>query len=148
MIESLKQITHALDLRSNVFQQFEKLELLKNNNSRERYLNFVVVVAGPTGMELCGALSESYNGHTAKLRSKRTGSTGLSGSGGNMAELHEGHKDHTPDDITQGGPDLDMELIGPGHFATGQGGCKYLDRPHDYILITHLIDTCLGKMCI
>ena len=54
----LKQVTHALDLRSTIFQQFEKLEVLKKNRSRDKYLNFVVVGAGPTGVELCGALAE------------------------------------------------------------------------------------------
>ncbi len=56
----LKQVTHALDLRSHIFQQFEELEFQDVNNSKERqkYLNFVVVGAGPTGVEICGALSE------------------------------------------------------------------------------------------
>lgn len=55
----LKQITHALDLRSHIFQQFEKLEVLSlDNKSKQSYLNFVVVGAGPTGVEVCGALSE------------------------------------------------------------------------------------------
>lgn len=55
----LKQVTHALDLRHTIFQQFEKLEILakKKGKSREN-LNFVVVGAGPTGVEICGALSE------------------------------------------------------------------------------------------
>lgn len=54
----LKQITHALDLRSNIFQQFEKVEMLDTETPKEQYLNFVVVGAGPTGVEICGALAE------------------------------------------------------------------------------------------
>ena len=57
----LKQITHALDLRSQIFQQFEKLEILNENESKEAYLNYVVVGAGPTGVEVCGALAELKN---------------------------------------------------------------------------------------
>lgn len=57
----LKQITHALDLRSQIFQQFEKLELLTDRQSKEKYMSFVVVGAGPTGVELCGALAELKN---------------------------------------------------------------------------------------
>jgi NADH dehydrogenase len=54
----LKQITHALDLRSHIFQQLEKLEISDQENAREELLNFVIVGAGPTGVELCGALAE------------------------------------------------------------------------------------------
>ena len=54
----LKQITHALDLRSHIFQQFETFQLLKNNHQKAECLNFVVVGAGPTGVEVCGALAE------------------------------------------------------------------------------------------
>lgn len=55
----VKQVTHALDLRHTILQQFERLEILKKkeDNSREN-LNFVVVGAGPTGVEVCGALAE------------------------------------------------------------------------------------------
>lgn len=54
----LKQITHALDLRSHIFQQFEKLEILDKDENVQKLLNFVVVGAGPTGVEVCGALAE------------------------------------------------------------------------------------------
>jgi NADH dehydrogenase len=54
----LKQITHALDLRSHIFQQLEKLEISNHENTGDYLLNFVVVGAGPTGVELCGALAE------------------------------------------------------------------------------------------
>lgn len=52
----LKQITHALDLRSHVFQQFEKLEIQKRKD--KGFTTFVVVGAGPTGVEVSGALAE------------------------------------------------------------------------------------------
>lgn len=54
----LKQVTHALDLRSHIFQQFEELELVNDNEKAERLRTFVVVGAGPTGVEVCGALAE------------------------------------------------------------------------------------------
>ena len=57
----LKQVTHALDLRSKILQQFENLELLNEHDGMQRYFNFVVVGAGPTGVELCGALAELRN---------------------------------------------------------------------------------------
>lgn len=55
----VKQVTHALDLRHTILQQFERIEVLrkKRDNSQEN-LNFVVVGAGPTGVEICGALAE------------------------------------------------------------------------------------------
>jgi len=57
----LKQVTHALDLRSKIFQQFEKLEILEEHDGLQRYFNFVVVGAGSTGVELCGALAKLRN---------------------------------------------------------------------------------------
>ncbi|WP_430973950.1 NAD(P)/FAD-dependent oxidoreductase [Sunxiuqinia rutila] len=57
----LKQVTHALDLRSHIFQQFEKSEILTNPKDKERLMTFVVVGAGPTGVEVCGALAELKN---------------------------------------------------------------------------------------
>jgi NADH:ubiquinone reductase (H+-translocating) len=54
----LKQIPHALDLRSHIFQQFEKQEILRHKNMKKKHMTFVVVGAGPTGVELCGALAE------------------------------------------------------------------------------------------
>jgi len=57
----LKQITHALDLRSHIFQQFEEMEIMSNDKKIKKYSTFVVVGAGPTGVEVCGALSELKN---------------------------------------------------------------------------------------
>ncbi len=54
----MKQVTHALDLRSTILQQFEKLEVTSRQNNEQENLNFVVVGAGPTGVEVCGALAE------------------------------------------------------------------------------------------
>jgi len=58
----LKQVTHALDLRSHIFQQFERLEITKQGLKDSEPINFVVVGAGPTGVEVCGALAE-LKGH-------------------------------------------------------------------------------------
>lgn len=57
----LKQITHALDLRSHILSQFEQMEILKDEEEKLRRMNFVVVGADPTGVELCGALAELRN---------------------------------------------------------------------------------------
>ncbi|MEL7587921.1 MAG: NAD(P)/FAD-dependent oxidoreductase [Prolixibacteraceae bacterium] len=57
----LKQVTHALDLRSHIFQQFEKSEMIADEQVRKRLMTFVVVGAGPTGVEISGALAELKN---------------------------------------------------------------------------------------
>lgn len=54
----VKQLTHALDLRSEIFHQLEKLTILRQGKEEEARYTFVVVGAGPTGVEICGALSE------------------------------------------------------------------------------------------
>jgi NADH dehydrogenase len=54
----LKSIPQALDLRSNILQEFEEAINTVNLGERKAYLNFVVVGAGPTGVETAGALAE------------------------------------------------------------------------------------------
>lgn len=54
----LKSIPQALDIRSDVLQEFEKALLLTDEEKRKRHLSFVIVGAGPTGVELAGALAE------------------------------------------------------------------------------------------
>lgn len=54
----MKSIPEALDLRSMILQNFEKT--LRNSNERKRQgmMNIVIAGAGPTGVELAGALGE------------------------------------------------------------------------------------------
>lgn len=54
----MKSVLEALDLRSMILQNFEKY--LRNSNERKRQgmINFVIAGAGPTGVELAGALGE------------------------------------------------------------------------------------------
>ncbi|MCO5948591.1 NAD(P)/FAD-dependent oxidoreductase [Mucilaginibacter flavidus] len=54
----MKSIPEALNLRSLILQNIEEAVLLKTKEEREPYLNFVLVGAGPTGVELSGALAE------------------------------------------------------------------------------------------
>ncbi len=57
----MKSIPEALNLRSMILQNFEEAVLTNNKEDREPYLNFVLVGAGPTGVELAGALAELRN---------------------------------------------------------------------------------------
>ncbi len=54
----LKTIEDALEIRGRVLQAFEAAELESDEDKRKALLSFVVVGAGPTGVELAGALSE------------------------------------------------------------------------------------------
>ena len=54
----LKSISQALDIRSDFLQEFERALVLKEESDLKRCLNFVIVGAGPTGVELAGALAE------------------------------------------------------------------------------------------
>lgn len=54
----MKDIPEALDLRSLILQNFEKALLTSDLEKREALMNFVVVGAGPTGVEMAGALGE------------------------------------------------------------------------------------------
>ncbi|MCW5898430.1 MAG: NAD(P)/FAD-dependent oxidoreductase [Flavobacteriales bacterium] len=54
----LKTISQALDIRSDFLQEFERAITLREEQDLRRCLNFVIVGAGPTGVELAGALAE------------------------------------------------------------------------------------------
>jgi NADH:ubiquinone reductase (H+-translocating) len=55
---SMKNIPEALDLRSLILQNFEQAVLTSDLEERNALMNFVVVGAGPTGVETAGALAE------------------------------------------------------------------------------------------
>lgn len=57
----MKKLTDALDLRSKILANFERALNTKNLERREELMNFVIVGAGPTGVELAGALAELKN---------------------------------------------------------------------------------------
>ena len=54
----MKTIDHALELRGRIFGSFEMAERETDPVARRRWLTFVVVGAGPTGVELAGQLAE------------------------------------------------------------------------------------------
>jgi NADH:ubiquinone reductase (H+-translocating) len=54
----MKTIDHALELRGRIFGAFEMAEGETDLAARRRWLTFVVVGAGPTGVELAGQLAE------------------------------------------------------------------------------------------
>ena len=54
----LKQVPQALNLRSQILQNFEKAVTSDDDEEIDRLTNFVVVGGGPTGVELAGALGE------------------------------------------------------------------------------------------
>lgn len=57
----MKSIPEALNLRYLVLQNLEEASLKATKEEREPYLTFVLVGAGPTGVELAGALAELRN---------------------------------------------------------------------------------------
>ncbi len=54
----LKSIDDATAIRRRVLMAFERAEMTDDVQERERLLNFVVVGAGPTGVELAGTIAE------------------------------------------------------------------------------------------
>ncbi|HYM31660.1 MAG TPA: NAD(P)/FAD-dependent oxidoreductase [Candidatus Cybelea sp.] len=54
----LKKIDDATDIRRRILLAFEAAENTHDMDERRRLLNFVVVGAGPTGVELSGAIAE------------------------------------------------------------------------------------------
>ncbi|MEM0542150.1 NAD(P)/FAD-dependent oxidoreductase [Flavobacterium sp. j3] len=55
---SMKTIPQSLNIRSLILENFEQAVLVKDEAERNLLINFVLVGAGPTGVELAGALAE------------------------------------------------------------------------------------------
>ena len=58
----MKTVPQALNIRSLMLQNIEKADMTEDPEERKRLLNFVIAGAGPTGVELAGALAEFKNG--------------------------------------------------------------------------------------
>jgi NADH dehydrogenase len=54
----MKSIDDALELRARIFGAFELADLQTDPEAVERFLTFVVVGAGPTGVEMAGQIAE------------------------------------------------------------------------------------------
>ena len=54
----MKSIDDALELRGRIFGAFELAELAETDEEIDRFLTFVVVGAGPTGVEMAGQIAE------------------------------------------------------------------------------------------
>lgn len=54
----LKELDDALKIRENIIDSFENAERSKSQQDRVRYLTFVIVGGGPTGVEMAGAIAE------------------------------------------------------------------------------------------
>ncbi|MDW5288622.1 NAD(P)/FAD-dependent oxidoreductase [Formosa sp. PL04] len=59
---AMKTIPQALNLRSLILENFEEALLTTDLQERNALMNFVIVGAGPTGVELAGALAEIKKG--------------------------------------------------------------------------------------
>lgn len=54
----LKTIGDALKIRGHILMSFEKAERITCHQEAAKYLNFVVIGGGPTGVEMAGAIAE------------------------------------------------------------------------------------------
>ena len=54
----MKTVPQALNIRSLMLQNIEKADITDDPEERKSLLNFVIAGAGPTGVELAGALAE------------------------------------------------------------------------------------------
>src|SRR5262249_50893398 len=54
----IKTLADALSLRQRILSAFEAAEISDDPTERRRLLNYVLIGAGPTGVELAGAIAE------------------------------------------------------------------------------------------
>ena len=66
----LKTLDDALAIRSRVLRAFERAEARQDGAERAAWLSFVIVGAGPTGVELAGTLAEIAR-HTLRREFRR-----------------------------------------------------------------------------
>ncbi|MEO6790936.1 MAG: NAD(P)/FAD-dependent oxidoreductase [Ornithinibacter sp.] len=71
----MKSIDDALELRGRIFGAFELAEQARSEAESQRDLTFVVVGAGPTGVEMAGQIAE-LSGRTLKNDFRRIDPTG------------------------------------------------------------------------
>ncbi|PIS02477.1 MAG: FAD-dependent oxidoreductase [Chlamydiae bacterium CG10_big_fil_rev_8_21_14_0_10_42_34] len=65
----LKTLTDALMIRERILLSFEKAERCDSISEAKKYLNFVIIGGGPTGVEMAGAIAEIS--HQTMLRDFR-----------------------------------------------------------------------------
>ena len=71
----LKTVEDALDIRRRVLRAFEQAEMAEDEDERRTAMTFAVVGAGPTGVEMAGALAEiAFNVVRADYRNIDTAS--------------------------------------------------------------------------
>jgi NADH dehydrogenase len=70
----MKSIDDALELRARIFGSLEMAELTEDVEERRRLLTFVVVGAGPTGVEMAGQIAELTH-HTLRESFRRIDTT-------------------------------------------------------------------------
>jgi NADH dehydrogenase len=54
----LKTLQDAINIREKILLAFEKAEKINDPDEQQKYLNFVIVGGGPTGVEMAGAIAE------------------------------------------------------------------------------------------
>ncbi|MGI9424220.1 MAG: NAD(P)/FAD-dependent oxidoreductase, partial [Hyphomicrobiaceae bacterium] len=54
----LKDITDATEMRRRILLSFEQAEICQDHDEQQRFLNFIIVGGGPTGVEMAGAIAE------------------------------------------------------------------------------------------
>ncbi len=54
----LKSVEDAIVTRSKILEAFEQAEMVETDSDRRRLMTFVLVGAGPTGVEMAGAIAE------------------------------------------------------------------------------------------
>ena len=54
----LKTLNDALDIRERIFWSLEQAEKESDPDLRQKFLNFVIIGGGPTGVELAGSIAE------------------------------------------------------------------------------------------
>jgi len=55
---SLKNINDATFIRTKILKAFEKAERIKNKKGLDKFMKFVLIGGGPTGVEMAGAIAE------------------------------------------------------------------------------------------
>lgn len=54
----LKTLTDALNIREKILLSFERAERTEDREKADQYMSFVIIGAGPTGVEMAGAIAE------------------------------------------------------------------------------------------
>ncbi|MGD0197208.1 MAG: NAD(P)/FAD-dependent oxidoreductase [Solirubrobacteraceae bacterium] len=111
----MKSLDDAYRIRTRILSAFERAETIDPGIERDAYLTFVIVGAGPTGVELAGQLAylsrHTLAGHYRAIRSEDARIVLLDGTGAVLPSFPERLRRKTADELRRVGVEVHTNTL-------------------------------------